>query len=280
MTDIYNIQAIREILGRHGFHFTKSKGQNFLTDGRIPERIAEAAGLTRDTGVLEIGPGMGALTRPLCERAGHVTAIELDGRLLPILDETMAGYHNLTVVHGDVLKEDLGKLADERLLPIVCANLPYHITTPALTALLSCRRFSRIVVMVQKEVAQRICAGPGTPEYGAFTVFCRHYAEAKTLFRVPASAFTPQPKVESAVVMFTPNTLPPDRSDVLRFSRAAFGQRRKTLVNALAAGLSLPKDKIASCLAKLGHGPNVRGETLSYEQFVILANTLGEEFHV
>ena len=276
MTDVCDIRDIREVLGRHGFFFSKSKGQNFLTDGRIPERMAEAAGLSRGVDVLEIGPGMGALTRSLCTRAGHVTALELDAKLLPVLAETMSGFDNLTVMRGDVLTVDLRTVSAS----VVCANLPYNITTPALTALLSCGRFEKILVMVQREVAQRICASPGTPEYGAFTVFCRHYAEAKTLFRVPAASFTPRPKVESAVVEFAPKRPPPARHDVLRLSRAAFGQRRKTLVNALAAGLSLSKDQVASCLAALGHDPNVRGETLSYEQYVVLADKLGEEYHV
>ena len=279
MTDVCDIRVIREVLGRHGFHFSKSKGQNFLTDGHIPERMAQAAGLTPSTGVLEIGPGMGALTRSLCARAGHVTALELDEKLLPVLAETMEGFDNLTVVQGDVLKTDLGAFP----ATVACANLPYNITTPAITALLSCRRFTKILVMVQREVAQRICARPGTSEYGAFTVFCRHYAQAETLFNVPASSFTPRPKVESAVVAFLPNEtplLPRDDDLVLRLSRAAFGQRRKTLANALSSGFGISKERLTSCVAGLGHDPNIRGEALSYEQFVKLAERIGEEFHV
>ncbi len=192
--------AIEALLKRHGFHFSKSMGQNFLIDPAIPYEIAESSRANEQNGVLEIGPGIGALSHELCERAGKVVAVELDKTLLPILDETMARFDNFEVVSADILKTDIPALVREKfagLTPIVCANLPYNITTPAITALIESKCFESITVLVQKEVAERLCAAPGTSAYGAFSVFMQYYTEPELLFAVPRECFEPQPKVTS-----------------------------------------------------------------------------------
>ena len=201
------MRQIKRLLGRHGFRFSKSMGQNFLIDPTVPQEIAAVSGTGVGVGVLEIGPGIGALTEQLAQRAERVTAIELDGRLLPILEETLKEYDNVSVVNGDVLKLDLPSLAAERfagLTPVVCANLPYNITTPVLSALLEAKCFRSITVMIQREVARRICAAPRTSDYGAFSLFCQYHASCELLFEVPPESFLPAPKVTSAVVQLRP----------------------------------------------------------------------------
>lgn len=203
MIDVCDIQMMKPMLAAHGFHFSKAKGQNFLIAPWVPQSIAEQSGVDETAGVLEIGPGIGPLTQQLCLRAGKVCAVEVDERLKPILDVTVGNFSNLEILWGDVLKQDIPALVKEKfgtLRPMACANLPYYITSPILTALLEAECFQSVTVMVQKEVAQRIAAKPGTPDYSAFTVFCQYYAEPELLFDVPAHCFLPQPKVTSAVI--------------------------------------------------------------------------------
>ena len=269
---------------RHGFRFSKSLGQNFLCAGWVPERTAQAAGLDEGTGVLEIGPGAGCLTRELSLRAGKVLCVERDESLQGVLAETLAGRENVTVVFGDALKADLASLVREELAGFetlaVCANLPYAITTPILTKLTDAGYFQRITVMVQREVARRICARENTAEYGAFTVLMQWRCRAEMLFDVPPQCFVPAPKVTSTVIRLERRETPPCpvRSEELMFRivRAAFNQRRKTLINALAGGLDgrLDKTAIAAAITGIGLDERVRGEALSIAQFAALADAL------
>jgi 16S rRNA (adenine1518-N6/adenine1519-N6)-dimethyltransferase len=259
-------------------------GQNFLIDDTVPERIAELSGIGENTHVLEVGPGIGALTSRLCELAGFVTAVELDRSLLPILSETLEGISNYEIVQGDILKLDIKSTVSQNPLTrkIACANLPYNITTPAITALLECGVFETITVMVQREVAHRICAAPGTSDYGAFTVFVRFHAEPEILFDVPPDSFVPRPNVFSSVVKLTPRTAPhgdiPDAKMFFRVVRASFSQRRKTLVNGLSAGFpELSKDALTEIVKSAGHDERIRGETLGIREFAAIANAVGEK---
>ena len=245
--------------------------------------MAEACGATPDTGVLEIGPGVGVLTRELALRAGKVVAVELDDRLPPVLAETLAGQDNTHVVWGDCLKLDLHRLLREEFgdRPVaVCANLPYYITSPIIMHLLESRLpVTNITVMVQKEAAQRLCARPGTRQAGAVTLAVQYYAEAETLFTVSRGSFLPAPNVDSAVIRLTIRQQPPcavrDEAGMFRLIRAGFGQRRKTLLNSLT-GAGYTKEQLAAGLAAAGISPTARAEELSLEQFATLADTLGE----
>ena len=275
--------AIEALLRRHGFHFSKSMGQNFLIDASIPAAIAEASGAGEDNAVLEIGPGIGALSHELCARAGKVVAVELDRALPPILAETMANYDNFEVVSADILKTDLPALVREKfapLTPIVCANLPYNITTPALTALIESKCFARITVLVQKEVAERLCAAPGTAAYGAFSVYMQYHTAPELLFEVGRECFRPQPKVTSAVLRAELRREPPvaveDEKFFFRVVYAAFALRRKTLVNSLMTGFGsqLSKEQLAEAVVSAGLEPTVRGEKLGLEEFARLARVL------
>ena len=278
LTD-YN--EIRALLARHGFRFSKSLGQNFLTAAWVPERIAEEAGPDEHTGVVEIGPGIGCLTAELARRAGKVAAIELDRALLPVLKETLAGFDNVTVVPGDAARMDLRALVEKELpglRPVVCANLPYNVTTPLLTAILEAGCFETVTVMIQREVARRICASPGSPDYGAFGLFAQWHCETELLFDVPPSCFVPQPKVTSSVIRLTRRPAPPlpvkDEALLMRVIRAAFNQRRKTLVNALSSGLGLGKEKLEAALTGLDLDPRVRGEALGLDAFAALSDKI------
>ena len=278
LTD-YN--EIRALLARHGFRFSKSLGQNFLTAAWVPERIAEEAGLDETVGVLEVGPGIGCLTEQLSKRAGKVLSVELDRALQPILAETLTGCENVEVLFGDVLKQDLPALVKESfpgLTPVVCANLPYNVTTPVLTKLIEAGCFERITVMIQREVARRICAGPGTADYGAFGLFVQWHCETELLFDVPPSCFVPQPKVTSTVIRLTRRERPPvgvkDEALLFRVIRAAFNQRRKTLVNALSAGLGLGKERAERALTACNLDPKVRGEALDIAAFSAISDEL------
>lgn len=285
--DLCNINDIKALLARHGFHFSKSKGQNFLTQRWVPQRIVAEAGVDGSCGVLEVGPGIGPLTRELCRTANKVVAVEVDTSLKPVLSETMAGADNLEIIFGDVLKTDIAALVQEKfagLKPMACANLPYYITTPVLAALLDARCFDSVTVMVQKEVAQRICAKAGTGEYGAFSVFCQYYAEPSLLFDVPASCFIPQPKVTSAVLQLKVRSAPLceilDEKLFFRVVKASFAQRRKTLVNGLSAGFGeLGKQKLADILTSCELPASVRGETLDIEAFARVTNALYAALH-
>lgn len=282
--NLCDIETIRAVLGRHGFHFSKSLGQNFLTDESVPRRIAEMSGAAECGNAIEVGPGMGCLSAELCRRADKVVAVELDRALMPVLAETLADYDNFEVVHGDVLETDLAALCKEKFgdgKAIACANLPYYITTPAITALLESGAFKQVTVMVQKEVAQRICAPAGKGDYGAFSVFCQYYAEPELLFDVPASCFIPQPKVTSAVLKLTmrKESVCEIKSEAMFFKvvRAAFAQRRKTLLNALSSGLSqFDKPALAAVIEDCGFAPTVRGETLDIPGFAAISNALTE----
>ena len=282
MIDVCNAQVMKPLLEKHGFHFSKAKGQNFLIARWVPEEIAEQSGVDKSVGVLEIGPGIGPLTQQLALRAGKVCAVELDQRLKPILDETVGEFSNLNILWGDVLKQDIPALVKEQfgnLRPMACANLPYYITSPILSALLEAKCFEAVTVMVQKEVAVRIAAKPGTADYSAFTVFCQFYAEPEILFDVPAHCFMPQPKVTSAVITLRTRTEKPwdiaDEKIFFRTVRASFAMRRKKLSNGLAAGFSeLGKEGAAEVIARAGLPENVRGETLTIAQFAALSNEI------
>lgn len=277
-------RAIEALLARHGFRFSKSMGQNFLIAPEIPYMIAAASGADKSCGVLEIGPGIGALSAELCRRAGRVVAVELDNALLPILDETMADFENFSVVSGDVLQLDLPALVDAEfagLTPVVCANLPYNITTPALTKLVQAKRFERVTVLVQREVAQRICARPGAAAYGAFSVFMQYYTEPSLRFEVPRESFLPAPKVTSAVLRAEARREPPvvvaDEAFFFRVVCAAFALRRKTLVNSLTTAFgALGKERLTEIVASCGLDANVRGERLGLAEFAALAAALSE----
>ena len=284
MIDVCDIQVMKPLLAEHGFHFSKAKGQNFLIARWVPERIAEDSGVDETVGVLEIGPGIGPLTQQLCLRAGKVCAVEVDTRLEPILEQTVGEFDNLEILWGDVLKQDVAALVKEKfagLRPMACANLPYYITSPILTALLEAECFESVTVMVQKEVALRMAARPGTADYGAFTVFCQYYSTPELLFDVPPHCFMPQPKVTSAVVSLgvrqqRPWDIP-DQELFFRVVRSSFAMRRKKLSNGLAAGFpELGKDGAAAVIADCGFDENVRGETLDIEGFAALARAIAE----
>ena len=281
--DLCNINQIKGLLSRHGFRFSKSMGQNFLINPDIPYNIAQASGADEACGVLEIGPGIGPLTQQLAQQAHRVVAVELDRALLPILAETMAEYPNVTIRHGDVLKENLPQLVAEYfdgLTPMVCANLPYNITTPVLTALLESQQFAAITVMIQREVAKRICAKPGTSDYGAFSLYCQYHAQCDLLFEVPPDSFLPAPKVTSAVIRLTPTAQPPvavrDKEFFFRVVRAAFSMRRKTLANGLTNGFrnQLTKSQVTDLIQSCGFSPTVRGEQLGLAEFARLADAI------
>ncbi len=276
-----DIGVIRDILERHGFHFSKKLGQNFLVNPSVCPRMAQACGATREGGVLEIGPGIGVLTRELAQCAGRVVAIELDDRLPPVLAETLAGLDNVEIVQGDCLKLDLAKLIADKFGDrevAVCANLPYYITSPIIMSLLESRLpVTNITVMVQKEAAQRLCAQVGTREAGAVTLAVQYYAEAETLFSVSRGSFMPAPNVDSAVIRLTVRKTPPcevrDERRMFRLIRAGFGQRRKTLLNSLGSA-GFGKDVLVAALAQAGVAPTARAEQLTLEQFAAIANAL------
>ena len=281
--NVCDVHEIKALLGRHGFHFSKSMGQNFLIADWVPRRIAEASGVDEGFGVLEIGPGIGPLTVQLSDRAARVAAVELDRSLLPLLAETLAGRDNVEVIPGDILKTDIPALVAQQfpgLRAAVCANLPYNITTPVITALVEAGCFESITVMIQREVARRICACAGTADYGAFSVWCQYHADCRLLFDVGPECFLPAPKVTSSVLQMVPRTAPPvaveDEQMLLRTVKAAFALRRKTLVNSLGTGFpALSRQQLAEAVAACGLPPDVRGERLSLAQFAALSDELG-----
>ena len=287
MIDVCDIQVMKPLLAEHGFHFSKAKGQNFLTQRWVPEQIAWDSGVDESVGVLEIGPGIGPLTQQLCMKAGKVCAVEVDTRLEPILKLTVGAFPNLEILWGDILKQDIPALVKEKfegLRPMACANLPYYITSPILSALLEAECFEAVTVMVQKEVAQRIAAKPGTADYSAFTVFCQYYAQPQLLFDVPAHCFMPQPKVTSAVITLRTYKERPwdvaDQDTFFRTVKASFAMRRKKLSNGLASGFpELGKTGAAEVIAACGFDENVRGETLDIPQFAALANEIYRRRH-
>ena len=280
--NLTNPTELKALLNRHGFRFSKAMGQNFLIAAWVPERIAAEAGIDEGTGVLEVGPGVGCLTHELAQYAGKVLAVELDERLRPVLAETLADCENAEVIFGDVLKQDLPALVKEHfpgLRPVVCANLPYNVTSPLLTAFLEAGCFETVTVMIQREVAKRLCAKPGTADYGAFTVFTQWHAEPEILFDVSPGCFLPAPKVTSSVVRLTVRKAPPveviSEKRFFAVVRAAFNQRRKTLLNALSSGLSgFTKEQIAQAISDCGLDEKVRGEALGIAEFARLSDRL------
>lgn len=282
MNRLSDIGTIKDILSRHGFTFSKSLGQNFLINPSVCPRMAEFSGADKGVGVIEIGPGIGVLTNELCKLADKVVAIELDKRLLPVLEETLGEYDNLKVVNADVLETDLHKLIEEELSGmevVVCANLPYYITSPVIMKLLEDKLpISAITVMVQKEAAQRICAEVGSRQSGAVTVSVNYYAKPEMLFSVSAGSFMPAPKVDSAVIRLNVLDEPPvkvnDEKKFFSVVKASFSQRRKVISNSLSSGLSLDKSKTAEVLEKSGVPLNARAEKLSLQNFADIANNL------
>ena len=279
MNKLSDIGTIKDILHRHGFTFSKALGQNFLINPSVCPRMAELSGAGEGVGVIEVGPGIGVLTNELCKLADKVVAIELDKRLLPVLDETLAEYGNVKVINADVLELDLNKLiADEfpGMEVVICANLPYYITSPVIMKLLEDRLpVTAITVMVQKEAAQRICAPVGSRESGAVTVSVNYYAEPSLQFHVSAGSFMPAPKVDSAVIRLDIREDPPvevDEKTFFKVVKAAFSQRRKVISNSLSSGLKLRKDEINGILERAGVPANARAEKLSLEDFAKIAN--------
>ncbi len=279
--NLCNLDEIKYLLNGHGFHFSKSLGQNFLIENWVPEQIAEASGANEHSGILEIGPGIGCLTKELAEYGNKVLAVELDSALLPILAVTLASCPNTQIIPGDILKLNIPALVEEHfqgLEPQVCANLPYNITSPILTALIDSHCFSRITVMIQKEVAQRIAAQAGDSAYGGFSIYCQYHCDAQLLFDVPAQCFHPAPKVTSAVLQLTPKAPPPEVDDPKHFFKivkASFAQRRKTLVNSLSSTLTqYSKEQISQALIQGGLDVNIRGQALSIQDYAALSLAL------
>lgn len=284
MATLGNPKNTIEVLQKYNFNFQKKFGQNFLIDTRVLEEIIDAAEITRDDFVLEIGPGIGTMTQYLCEAAREVVAVEIDTNLIPILKDTLSAYDNVEVLNQDILKVDIASLAKERNndKPIkVVANLPYYITTPIIMGLFESRvPIDSITIMVQKEVADRMQEGPGSKEYGALSLAVQYYAKPEIVVNVPPSCFMPQPKVGSAVIRLTRHEQSPveveDEKLMFQVIRASFNQRRKTLANGLNnfGSFGLSKEEIQSCIEELGVPVNIRGEALSLEQFAELANII------
>ena len=284
MEKLSNPQRTIEVIKKYEFCFQKKFGQNFLIDGHVLDKIIAGAGVTKDDFVLEIGPGIGTMTQYLAEAAGKVVAVEIDRNLLPILQETLADYDNVKVIHADVLSLDLEKLVQEENggRPIkVVANLPYYITTPIIMALFEQHvPLANVTVMVQKEVAARMKSGPGSKDYGALSLAVQYYAEPYIVANVPCNCFMPRPNVDSAVIRLTRYEEPPvqvkDEKMLFKIIRASFNQRRKTLQNGLnnSSELNFTKDQIAAAIAEAGFSPSVRGEALTLEQFAKLTDIL------
>ena len=284
MEKLSNPQRTIEVIKKYEFCFQKKFGQNFLIDGHVLDKIIAGAGVTKDDMVLEIGPGIGTMTQYLAEAAGKVVAVEIDRNLLPILQETLADYDNIKVIHADVLSLDLEKLVQEENggRPIkVVANLPYYITTPIIMALFEQHvPLANVTVMVQKEVAARMKSGPGSKDYGALSLAVQYYAEPYIVANVPCNCFMPRPNVDSAVIRLTRYEEPPvqvkDEKMLFKIIRASFNQRRKTLQNGLnnSSELNFTKDQIAAAIAEAGFSPSVRGEALTLEQFAKLTDIL------
>lgn len=278
---LYSPKYVKEIVDKYEFQFSKSLGQNFLIDGNILKNISKAGGITKEDFILEVGPGIGTLTEELALNAKKVVAIELDENLLPILDETLNSYDNVEIVHGDVLKIDLKKLIEDKLEggPIkVVANLPYYITTPIIGKLLEeDLNIHSIIVMVQKEVADRIVASPNNKEYGALSLFINFYSHPEIILKAPKTVFMPQPKIDSSVVKLTIKEELPDvnRDVFFKLVRSAFNKRRKTLLNSLSSGeLGLEKKVIKDTLEKANIPANIRAENLNIEDFIKISKTL------
>lgn len=285
MAHLASPAATIAVLDKFDFDFKKKFGQNFLIDENIVAGIVEGAGVTKDDFVIEVGPGIGTMTQFLCEAAREVVAVEIDKKLLPVLDDTLSAYDNVEVINEDILKVDINKLVEEKnggKPAKVVANLPYYITTPIIMGLFESHvPLSSITIMVQKEVADRMQVGPGTKDYGALSLAVQYYAKPKVILNVPASCFMPRPNVDSAVIRLDAYDTPPvpvnDEKLMFKIIRAAFMQRRKTMVNALSnAGIGISKDQVRAALNKMELSETIRGEALTLEQFATLANLVKE----
>lgn len=282
MYDLTNIETVKKILSQNGFHFSKALGQNFIINPAVCPRMAEMCGVDGESGVIEVGPGIGVLTAELAKRAKKVVSVELDKRLLPILSETLADFDNVKIINDDILKIDLKKLITEEFAGMdvyICANLPYYITSPVIMALLEGNLpVKALTVMVQKEAAQRICAEVGSRDSGAVTVAVDYYSDANKLFDVSAGSFMPAPKVDSSVIRMDLRDKPPveitDEKFFFSVVKAAFGQRRKTAVNSLSAGLGISKSDVANAIEECGFDQNMRAETLTIEELARLSEAL------
>lgn len=282
MYNLTDIGVIKEILGRHGFRFSKSLGQNFIVNPSVCPRMVEESGIDENCGVIEIGAGIGVLTAEIAKRAKKVVVIEIDTKLLPILDETLRDFDNIEIINQDVLKTDISALIKEKFdgMPVyVCANLPYYITSPVIMSLLESRLpIEAITVMVQKEAAQRICAPVGSRLSGAVTVAVDYYARAQKLFEVSAGSFMPAPKVDSSVIRMdirkTPEIEVGDEALFFKMVHAAFGQRRKTAANSISAGSGIPKEIVIKAIEECGFEPSVRAESLSMENLALLSKKI------
>ncbi len=282
MQNLSDISVVKDLLNRHGFKFSKALGQNFLINPSVCPRMADVCGADENTGVIEVGPGFGVLTAELAKKAKKVVSIELDERLLPVLDETLADFDNVEIINSDVLKVDLHKLIEEKFSGMkvaICANLPYYITSPIIMHLLESRLpVESITVMVQKEAAQRLCAPVGNRDAGAVTVAVDYYAQAKKMFDVSAGSFMPAPKVDSSVIRLDVRKQPPvtlsDEKLFFRMVKAVFAQRRKTASNSISAGMSLPKETVYRAIELAGYGENVRAESFTLDELAALSNAI------
>ncbi|MBQ3603674.1 MAG: 16S rRNA (adenine(1518)-N(6)/adenine(1519)-N(6))-dimethyltransferase RsmA [Clostridia bacterium] len=282
MQNLSDVSVIKDILSRHGFTFSKALGQNFLINPSVCPRMAEACGADENTGIIEVGPGIGVLTAELAKRAKKVVSIELDTRLLPVLNETLSDFDNVKIINADVLKTDLKKLIEEEFAGMkvaVCANLPYYITSPVIMYLLESRLdIESLTVMVQKEAAQRLCAAVGSRDAGAVTVAVDYYSNANKVFDVSAGSFMPAPKVDSSVIRLDVRKQPPvelkDEKLFFRMVKAVFAQRRKTASNSISAGMSLPKPVVLEAIANAGYGENVRAESFTLDELAVLSNEI------
>lgn len=284
MLELTDIGTIKALLARHGFHFSKALGQNFIVNPSVCPRMADESGIDSESGVIEIGAGIGVLTAELAKRAKKVVCIELDSKLLPILDETLADFDNIEIINADVLKTDLAALIEEKFggMPVyVCANLPYYITSPVIMTLLESRLpLKAVTVMVQREAAQRLCAPVGSRLSGAVTVAVDYYAEARKLFDVSAGSFMPAPKVDSSVIRLDIREKPgievSDEKLFFSMIHAAFSQRRKTASNSISSGTGIPKAVVAEAIERCGFPPSVRAESMTAEQLAALCEALNE----
>ena len=284
MLELTDIGTIKALLARHGFHFSKALGQNFIVNPSVCPRMADESGIDSESGVIEIGAGIGVLTAELAKRAKKVVCIELDSKLLPILDETLADFDNIEIINADVLKTDLAALIEEKFggMPVyVCANLPYYITSPVIMTLLESRLpLKAVTVMVQREAAQRLCAPVGSRLSGAVTVAVDYYAEARKLFDVSSGSFMPAPKVDSSVIRLDIREKPgievSDEKLFFSMVHAAFSQRRKTASNSISSGTGIPKAVVAEAIERCGFLPSVRAERMTAEQLAALCEALNE----
>lgn len=282
MENLSDISVVRGVLSKHGFNFSKALGQNFLINPSVCPRMAENCGADENTGVIEIGAGIGVLTAELAKRAKKVVSIELDTRLLPVLSETLSEFDNVEIVNADVMKTDLHALIKEKFQGmdvVVCANLPYYITSPIITMLLEEKLpIKAITVMIQKEAADRLSTPVGSRDSGAITVCTNYYAEVKHLFNVSRGSFMPPPNVDSTVIKLEirpePAVKVSDEKKFFRMVKAAFAQRRKTAVNSIASGMGLSKNQVAEALQKSGLDVNVRAEKLTMEELAALSENL------